>query len=113
MSDYSGVLAHCLDEIENGQSTVEQCLIRYPQYPELERMLYTVSAVRSLPQAEMPSADRDAIRARALASLRATSVKPRAAMPRKAARLFYWWRLGLIVGAVLVVAMSSGIGLVK
>lgn len=54
--DFSVILARCLDDIEQGRRTVDDCLAAYPEHrEELSELLGLVTEMKALPPV-LPSA---------------------------------------------------------
>src|SRR5258707_6096440 len=49
-------LNRCLRAIESGQISVEECIARFPQFPELGALLHTALLLSDLPRPPMPTA---------------------------------------------------------
>jgi hypothetical protein len=87
------ILASCLDSIEQGERTIEECLALYPEHRnDLEPLLSTVATIRERADFAPRSGFRQASRARLLKNLRtrrlATSWKPVRRVGRKAHPIF-------------------------
>jgi len=107
MSSFDEILSECLNDIEAGQATIEECLRRYPEQAEaLRPLLQTAAALRALPPIE-PSAAFQAAAPTRLANLIASRRQPSA---RLGAALVFgqmrrrWASLVLRVAAVVVLA---------
>jgi hypothetical protein len=101
------ILRHCLDAIELGQATVEDCVNQYPAFTDLGDLLRVAQGVRELPRVPLPHSVKAHMRRRALATYRAYHVER--PTPRLRHRL--WLRLVLVLSLV-VTLLAGGIGLV-
>ncbi len=105
------VLASCLEAIEQGQSTVETCLERYPEHRQaLEALLLTALAVREEADFALRPGFRQASRARLLARLEPQQQARPFAAGQKASN----WRFRAIAIpfslVLLLVIVLSGVG---
>lgn len=74
--EFADVLANCLDGVEEGRLTAEECLDRYPALAtELAEMLSTANQIRSAPEIVPSSAFRLQARSGLLAQLKPMPVK--------------------------------------
>ncbi len=81
---FDEILDRCIDEVLGGTATVEDCLARWPEFrEELEPLLASVVAIRSLPPVALPAPD-PARREAFMAQLRQTPQEPpaRRLLPR-------------------------------
>jgi len=96
--EIEAILETCIEEIAEGESSLEECLARYPQYAtELEPVLYTATRLKS-GRDIMPS---PFLRGRIHAELNHAMENN----PRQKSRLpLFFWRMALNV-AILVFAL--------
>jgi hypothetical protein len=111
-TDPSEILSRCLQSIEAGEATVEGCLARYPDIPELGNLLRAVTLVQELPRPQLPPASKAEMRELALTRFRARqAMRPaRRASQRSIPR---WLQMAAAVSLVVAVLFSGGIGLVQ
>ena len=55
-NNFDEILDRCLQAVESGQMSIEQCAARYPNYPELAGLLRMATAFTELPRPQMPGA---------------------------------------------------------
>ena len=122
---FATILNDCLDAIEAGQASIEECLARYPQYADrLEELLCLGDAVRALP---LPAPTPEMLASgerRLVGAARSSPVEGRGALSRQfiaplKAAVSRWpkWVLpaaSLAIGAVLlfvcvVLAVTGGL----
>ncbi len=98
-NDFEAIFEECVDQIVSGESSLEECLARYPQYEaQLEPLLYTIVRLQDEAQPVRPSS---LFRSRLRSELnRVIENSPR----RKRAMPFFVWRIALNV-AVLIFAL--------
>src|SRR5512140_762728 len=96
------ILDRCLQAVESGQMTIEQCAARYPNHPELAHMLRMAAAFRELPRPLMPSSAQ--LQRRLQAQLRE---RVRATAPRRTPS-FPLRRLLLTIGVMLLIVFIGG-----
>src|SRR5512133_3939263 len=110
----SEILGQCLCAIEAGEATVESCIARYPNNPELTHLLRMMMVVQELPRPVLPSADKAAMRQHVMAKYRAqqaTAKTPvRRTMPRRVLRFA---QFAIAFSLVVILLLSGGTGLVR
>lgn len=99
MNEFEAIFEECVDQITSGESTLEECLARYPQFEaQLEPLLYSIVRLQDEAQAVRPS---PFLRARLRSELnRAIETSSR----RNGAAQPFFWRMALNV-AVLMFAL--------
>lgn len=98
MTDYEAILETCVEEIAEGESSLEECLARYPQYAdEMEPILLTAMRLKSAREVQPPPFLRGRIRAELNHAIK-SSPQPKVRIP------LHFWRMALNV-AVLVFAL--------
>lgn len=102
MTAFEEALRECLDEVEQGNASVEECLRRYPKYAQqLEPVLLTSAYLQHGSEAR-PSA---AFKAR----VRSKLVQQMYARPRKAARpSFMFVRMAVSLAALVLALLVAG-----
>src|SRR5450432_4188590 len=104
-------LNRCLRAVESGQISVEECVARFPQFPELEALLHTALLVNDLPRPPMPTAFTLRTQRRLQSHLRD---RVRAAQRSRAST---WWsslgRLAVITGIFILILFAGGAVLVR
>jgi hypothetical protein len=97
-NEYEAILEACVEEIAEGESSLEECLARYPQYAaEMEPILLTATQLKSGRELKPSPFLRGRIRAE-LNHAAKNSPQPKMKLP------LYFWRMALNV-AVLVFAL--------
>ena len=98
-NDFEAIFEECVDQIVSGESSLEECLARYPQYEaQLEPLLYAIVRLQDEALAVRPS---PFLRSSLRSELnRAIENSPR----RKRTTPFFFWRMALNV-AVLIFAL--------
>ena len=98
-NEFEAIFEECVDQIVSGESSLEECLARYPQFEaQLEPLLYAIVRLQDDAQAVRPS---PFLRSRLRSELnRAIENSPR----RKRAMPFFYWRMALNL-AVLIFAL--------
>src|SRR5215470_2410149 len=79
-NNFDEILDRCLQAVEAGQMTIEQCAARYPNFTELASLLRMAAAFSDLPRPQMPATAR--LERRLQAQLRE---RVRASAPRRPA----------------------------
>jgi hypothetical protein len=69
-SSGSEILSQCLQALEAGETTVESCIARFPNNPELPVLLHAMMAVQDLPRPLLPAANKAMIRQQMIAAYR-------------------------------------------
>ncbi len=96
--EFEAILETCIEEIAEGESSLEECLARYPQYvTELEPVLYTATRLKSGRAIKPSPFLRGSIRAELNLAMK-SSPPPKSRLP------LFFWRMALNV-AVLVFAL--------
>ena len=100
--EFEAILETCVDQIAEGEASLEECLASYPQYAmELEPILFTVTELQRGREIQPPPFLRGRIRAELNHAMKTTSRGPfrvKREMP------LFFWRMALNV-AVLVFAL--------
>src|SRR5258708_5947731 len=73
--DLLEIFNNCVQAIETGQATIEDCLVRYADVDGLEDMLHSVGAIYRLPQPTMSSTRKDALAQQLIQQMKRQSVK--------------------------------------
>jgi hypothetical protein len=118
-SEFYRVLAECIEAVEAEQTTVADCLVRYPEHrAELGQLLPLVTALHHVPRVEPPAGFRNGARQRLLSQLPATDpvVTNRPSPRYKGQRvgLLSWRRrfnMTWIAAIALIVSLLAGGGL--
>lgn len=104
MNNIDQIFNSCLDEVLNGQTTVEDCLERYPEYAaELEGLLWTSMDISKAASIIPPVGAR--MRIRVALNQRMAELSSRTVRPRP------FWRIGwanAVVTFVLGLTMAGG-----
>src|SRR5262245_18170210 len=108
-SDSTDILELCLQAIEQGNATVEQCAARYPEIVSLGEMLLVAMAARNIPRPVMSLVAKRALEQRLIATMNATR-RPQA---RRALGVRYWLRLPVTFAVMLVLLLGTGLGLAR
>src|SRR5437667_11178218 len=53
---FNDILERCIQAVTAGQATVEECVARFPDYPELGDLLRLSTTLTDLPRPPMPAA---------------------------------------------------------
>src|SRR5258708_21173134 len=105
------VLNRCLRAIESGQISVEECIARFPQFPELGALLHTALLLSDLPRPPMPTAFTIRTQRRLQNHLRE---RVRATLRRRAASgRSLLGRLAFFMGVFALIMFSGGATLVR
>ncbi|MDE3090214.1 MAG: hypothetical protein KGJ80_12600 [Chloroflexota bacterium] len=108
MSDLERVWEDCLEKIEQGGATRDDCLARYPQHAaELRRMFAAADALARGNQLRPSAAFQAEARARLIEHMRA---HPRARPSRRAVPVY---RLAFAMALLLLLVVSGGTGLAQ
>jgi hypothetical protein len=98
MNDYEAILETCIEEIAEGESSLEECLARYPQYAaQMEPILLTATRLKSMREVKPSPFLRGRIRAELNYAIKSNP-------PSKMKMPLYFWRMALNV-ALLVFAL--------
>ena len=100
--EYEAILETCVEQIANGQSSLEECLARFPNYAaELEPILSVATRLKRVRNIKPPPFLRARIRAQVNQTI---ETKPR---PRRGLPIFFW-RMALNVSVLLLtLAMTN------
>ncbi len=95
MNDFEAILETCVDQIASGDSTLEECLARYPKYAaQLEPILFTATHLRSGRDIKPSPFLRGRIRAELNHAMESS--------PRQKSKLpLFFWRMALNVAVLL------------
>jgi hypothetical protein len=104
MTDRSDLLASCLNAIESGESTIEDCIKAHPEITGLLRMAV---ALRAQPEMKMAEAPKLSLERRLT---RLMDERPRSGAP---ARSWHWLRVFASLAALFVVVFGLGAGLAQ
>ncbi len=95
MNDYEAILETCIDEIAEGESSLEECLSRYPQYADqMEPVLLAATRLKSVREVQPSPFLRGRIRAELNHAMK-SSPHPKSRLP------IYFWRMALNVALLL------------
>jgi hypothetical protein len=100
--DRAEIFRQCLEALEQGHSTVEQCIARYPEIPDLREMLDISQTARRISPPVMSAARKQALRNQLTTQMKAR--KPVVLLPR----LSQWGRWAVFVPACLLLIFVSG-----
>src|SRR6185369_6079331 len=107
--EFDAVLAQCMEDVQRGHSTLDDCLQTYPHYAQqLKPLLQTGLMTTRLkaPQMSAPAVDALEMRLR-------TQMKQQRRMPQRRTGLSYGLtRLVAVLVVALLIAFGSGAGLV-
>src|SRR5436190_12047902 len=103
------ILERCIQAIENGQASVEECVARFPDYPELGNLLRVAITFREMPRPEMPAAFTAKIQQRLQAQLRQ---RVRGSRPARAP-LGWLPRLAIAVVVIVLIVGAGGTAVVR
>ncbi len=67
----SEILSQCLQALEAGETTIESCIVRFPNFPELPLLLHTMTAVQELPRPLLPAVNKALMREQMITVYRA------------------------------------------
>jgi hypothetical protein len=102
MTEFERALQECLHDLEQGHSSLDECLLRYPKHAQQLEPILLTSAYLQRGREARPSA---AFKAR----VRSNLVKQMYAHPRKPARSnFMLMRLAVSLAAVLLTSLVAG-----
>jgi uncharacterized membrane protein YgcG len=104
----SEILSQCLSAIEAGTATVEGCIARFPDDPELAQLLRTMMVVQGLPRPILPKADKALMRQQMLAKYRTQQTTATPARHDGAFRVPRWALFALGIAAIIL--FFGGIG---
>jgi hypothetical protein len=100
------ILDVCLQKIERGQATIEDCVAEYPYYYELGELLRVAAAVHNMPHPVMAPKAKAALKQQTLAKLKIVAKPRHRRLPAVA-------RLAAILALVLFIFSGSGWGLIQ
>lgn len=106
-SAFDRILAQCLDQIDQGAASAEQCLAQHPEHAEgLAPLLRTAALLRAAPDVAPSPAFQSTASVRLLNVITARSPAPKTALPAPAPSRPRRWRLPLLgrLAAAVVVA---------
>jgi Domain of unknown function (DUF5667) len=103
----SDILERCLQAIERGDATIEQCVAQNPGVEGLDAMLQAASAVQRIPRPVMPLTSKQALEQRLVARMKVTKPRPQQYRAQR------WLRVPLTLFAMLVVLLGTGFGLTR
>jgi uncharacterized membrane protein YgcG len=107
------VLSQCIQAIEANEATIESCVARFPDVPELEKLLRAMTTAQRLPRPALAPADKSAMRQALLNRYRerqSSKQVPQAARPRRG---MSWLRVAAALSIVVVILFMSSAGLVR
>ncbi len=102
MLDAIEIFERCLQAIEAGTATIEECVARYPQVQGLEQMLRTVQSANLLPQGALSPASRRTLERRLIAQINTMPVKPVRRFP-----LTLLAASGAVAAVVLIIVVAT------
>ena len=108
-NDLADILASCLDSIERGERTLEECLVLYPEHrADLEVLLGTLVAIQERADFQPRPSFRMASRARLLRRLPPRQMEPgkRATLPAARKTRLIPGRLVVLWTSLLILAVS-------
>src|SRR5215468_6126242 len=94
----------CLQAIERGSETIDQCVARYPAMTDLREMLEVSLRAQRLPRVTLPAAQKRSLEQRLLSQLSARPLSE-LAVRRGASQ---WVRLALAPIVTVLVALGTG-----
>lgn len=95
MNDFDTILEDCIEEIASGESSLEECLARYPMYAmELEPILFAASRLKAVREVAPSPFLRGRIRAQLTSTMKSN---PR----RKFGVPVFFWRMALNMAVLL------------
>lgn len=95
MNDFDIILENCVDQIANGETSLEECLSRHPEYAaELEPILSTTVRLQRMREVMPPPFLRARIRAQFTEKME-TSPRQRRGLP------IFFWRMALNMAVLL------------
>jgi hypothetical protein len=100
----ANILASCLQAIESGKATVEDCVARYPEVKNLEAQLRSALAMRTKLRLTMVDSRKTALERRLVSAM-----NEKVRQQRVARRSRVWTRLGVVFAAVALVMVSGGV----
>src|SRR5258706_239773 len=103
------ILDRCLRAIERNRATIETCVARYPEYPELGDIVKTAVMLGSYSSVEMPATATAKPRQQLQAQLRKTA---RANNPR-AGRIQILFRVAAAFMVIAIALSVGGFGLIR
>jgi Domain of unknown function (DUF5667) len=109
VSDSTDILELCLQAIEQGNATVDQCAARYPEIAGLGEMLHVAIAARNIPRPVMSLVAKKALEQQLIA----TMSKSRQPQPRRSQPIRQWLRVPVTLAAMLVLLLGTGLGLTR
>ncbi len=110
MPDRIDLLAACLQAIESGQATIEDCITRFPEVEELGDMLRLALAVRAEPHPKLPEARKIVLERRLTRLLTERTKAQRSRVPLFRLPAF---RLAVAFAAFVLIFAVSGVGLAR
>jgi hypothetical protein len=101
----SEILANCLQMIESGAASVDDCIRRHPEFTELRELLDAAAAVQNLQMVGMPVHSKRLLRKQVLAHYQS---RPK---PQRATLAWPLMRGLVAMGLVVIILFTSGVGL--
>jgi hypothetical protein len=101
-------LGQCIQAIEAHRATIEGCVVRFPDIPDLGNLLRAMTVAQRLPRPALAPADKSTMRQALLARYRERQSRNPA--PRRTAP---WLRVAAALGIVCLILIMSGTGLVR
>src|SRR5258708_37001811 len=86
---FNDILERCIQAVTNGQASVEECIARFPDYPELGDLLRLSTTLQDLPRPPMPAAFATKTQQRLQTQFRE---RMRASHPSRPPRMLSGWR---------------------
>lgn len=99
--DRAEIFRQCVDALEKGHTTVEQCILRYPDIPDLREMLEVTQTARRISPPAMSVARKQALRNQLTSKMKS---RQRVLLPQTK----QWGRWAAFVPACLLVIFISG-----
>ena len=92
----SSILQHCLEQVESGALSIEECLAMYPEYvAELRPLLESATQLSSVPLPELPAGTIDMLE---------TRIFERAILPAQAASVGWTFALTTLLVGIMILA---------
>ncbi len=106
-NDFETILDRCLNELQTGRRTRDECLERYPHFAaQLKPLLSVTTLFRAAPQVTLRSEARDALEQRLQSRMRELPA-PRASAAMPARSRFRRWLWVAVVAQLLIVAITA------
>src|SRR5437870_4364063 len=110
VQSYSDILDVCLQAFQSKSATIENCIVQYPDFRELGKLLHSATEVEALPKVNLAAASRIDLRERLLARYDALSVVK--SVPILKPHVQGWLRLAIAACITLVILFSGSVSLI-